>query len=1079
MTRLGGDTTQSTSGHIRAALIAALLTSVALPVTARAATPDPAPDKVEADDIIVTGQRANIISALGRKRSADTVVDSITSDELGSFPDKSVADALQRVPGITVGRFNGTDDTSHFSAEPSLVLIRGLTQVRSEFNGRDTFSANSSRGLNYGDISPELLAGVDTYKNQTAELIEGGIAGTVDLRTRLPLDQKERLLSFNANMSYGSLSHQGTPSFSGIFADKFSTGIGTFGILFNIAYSQVKTASQSAQYDRIGIFDNVFGPGLQYIPTGVFLRENLYDRKRLGISAAAQWESNDGHIRATAQFNRSSYDNSWREHSIDSSAFDVYALQTDYKITDPGVVRPQTGTPAFTFDSQGNFLKGSWSQSSAGYFGETPNSGAVYAANSSGQEFFQKCYSWEGCTARRAPNLDVASNALRNKEYTQDADFSLKWDVTERLGLKVDAQYVTSEVHNYNGSVNERTYINTFVDLSGKYPSLTFDPLKAEGINLSPGGLSNPNNYAYRSASDHTEDSKGSEFALRADADYDLDSDWFDALRIGARYADRDQTVRWGAYNWQNIANTWSANAAYYNIDKPVYPAGNYGNGGFTSGSFPAGQTNVNNFVFFDLDKLSTRAGLAGALGAPTTGVGDFNPVCSNAGARAGEVEKGEFGCYLPGEIYRFNERTWAGYAMLKFGGPDARIGGIGISGNIGARLVWTHDATRGSFTFANPFTAAALVCTPPPVGGPRPGGALTDAGCVTSADEIKFNNGASLPNRTSARHFNVLPSFNLKLDLTSRLVSRFAFSRAMSRPDVGLLRSFINVNRLSPNLTDRNNPAIIFGPDGVTPVGYNFGYNAQAGNPNLKPIVADQFDATLEYYFAKDGTLSATLFQKNFQNYIQQGRYVLAATNNGVTRNILVTGPQNGDGAKIRGAEFNFTTYFHFLPGALKGLGVQANYTYVQNQGIKSGGLISSFTGGADPGAAGGGVTFDSTAVKADALEGISPHSFNIIGMYESEMLSIRAAYNWRSKYLVSAIDCCIGLPLWQKSQGFLDATIRFRPMKQFEISLEGSNLLGTDTVLYQQVNNAGLLKLSQWSKQDRRFQVGVRLTY
>jgi TonB-dependent receptor len=126
------------------------------------------------------------------KKNADTVVDSITATDIGAFPDKSVAEALQRVPGITVSRLQSSDDSSHFSAEPASVLIRGLTQVRTEFNGRDSFSADANRGLNFNDISPELMAGVDSYKNQTAEMIEGGIAGTVNLRTRLPFDRRAR-----------------------------------------------------------------------------------------------------------------------------------------------------------------------------------------------------------------------------------------------------------------------------------------------------------------------------------------------------------------------------------------------------------------------------------------------------------------------------------------------------------------------------------------------------------------------------------------------------------------------------------------------------------------------------------------------------------------------------------------------------------------------------------------------------------------------------------------------------------------------------------------------------------------------
>ena len=105
--------------------------------------------------------------------------------------------------GVTVTRFAASGDTSHFSAEPSGVVVRGLPQVRSEFNGRDSFNANSSRGLSFGDVSPELMAGVDTYKNMTADMIEGGLAGTVNLRTHVPLDSEGFVAAFSAEMGMG------------------------------------------------------------------------------------------------------------------------------------------------------------------------------------------------------------------------------------------------------------------------------------------------------------------------------------------------------------------------------------------------------------------------------------------------------------------------------------------------------------------------------------------------------------------------------------------------------------------------------------------------------------------------------------------------------------------------------------------------------------------------------------------------------------------------------------------------------------------------------------------------------------
>ncbi|MES2442122.1 MAG: TonB-dependent receptor [Pseudomonadota bacterium] len=1032
-----------------------------------------APDTEEEDQIVVTGFRANLDSAQNRKRNADTVVDSINAKDIGSFPDKSVAEALQRVPGVTVSRFAGTDDTSHFSAEPSGVIVRGLPQVRSEFNGRDTFSANSSRGLSWQDISPELLTGIDTYKNQTADMIEGGIAGTINLRTRLPLDSEKGVVSIGVVANYGDIANEATPEISGVVSQRFHTGIGEIGVMANLAYSRVKTASQGIQYDRMAIFGaGVFGAGKTYIPSGIFLRDNLYDRKRFGAAGALQWRSNDGSAELTAQYTRSQYDNSWREHAIYSSAFSIYGLPTDYVGTDGSVVQPLQGTAPFTFDDEGNFTSGWWSAPRP-YVGEGDDNKGL-GVNTAGQAYYNRCYAWEGCTnPQRAPQLDTAANALRNKQYTQDFTLNFKWSPSERVHLTFDGQYVDSQVHNYNGSVNARTYANTFFDATGEYPKLTIKNGAADNINLSPNGLTNPNNYSYYSVSDHTEDSNGQEVAFRADVEYEIDSPWLHSLKVGARYSDRDQTVRWGAYNWANISNTWTyTQAPYFNLDRPVYAAGTNETFAFAPDFFNGNQMDNREFVFFDMDKLESREALGKALGRPTIGVGDFYPVCSNAGYRAGESVSGDYGCYLPSEVLKVSEMTTAGYAMLKFGGGDAQIGGVGVSGNIGSRLIFTVNETAGALTYPTGFTPTQLICTR----GPDPSSGLptATAGCVTSAAEIAFANGSYVPNTAREDHLHVLPSFNLKLDWSSKLVSRFAYSRAISRPDVGLLRNYTTINRISPNLTDRSNPDIVFGPDGQTIVGYNWRYTGQAGNPRLKPIEADQFDATLEYYFARAGSFTATAFYKKFNNYIQSGRYNLGVTNNGVSRTVLVTGPMNGNGASIKGAEVAFQAFFDFLPGLLSGFGVQANYTYVDNNGIETINLTSENASGT----AGGGVSYDSTAVKANALEGISTHSYNLVGMYEKGPVSARIAYNWRSKYLVTAIDCCVGLPIWQKSTGYLDASIRLRVTRQFELSLQGSNLLGTDTVLYQQIDNTGLLKPNAWFKNDRRIQAGIRFT-
>src|SRR5687768_14951086 len=196
------------------------------------------------EEVVVVGVRQALETSQEIKRDSDTFVDSVTATDIGAFPDKSVAEALQRVPGITVSRLQSNDDSTHFSAEPAAVLIRGLTFVRTELNGRDSFSADGYRGLNFNDISPELMAGVDVYKNQTAEMVEGGIAGTVNLRTRLPLDPPDRVFSFTGRANYGDRSDDTTYEGSSVYSNSWQTDFGRFGAMANIAYSHVKTQTE-------------------------------------------------------------------------------------------------------------------------------------------------------------------------------------------------------------------------------------------------------------------------------------------------------------------------------------------------------------------------------------------------------------------------------------------------------------------------------------------------------------------------------------------------------------------------------------------------------------------------------------------------------------------------------------------------------------------------------------------------------------------------------------------------------------------------------------------------------------------
>ncbi len=463
-------------------------------------------------EILVTGIRKAFATSQEIKKEADTVVDSITASDIGAFPDKSVAEALQRMSGITVTRFAASGDTTHFSAEPSGVVIRGLPQVRSEFNGRDSFNANSSRGLSFADVSPELMAGVDTYKNATADMIEGGIAGTVNLRTHVPFDSEGFVAAFSGEVGYGDLSEEAKPSGSALISNRWDTGIGEIGLMVNAAYSSVTTESQGLQLNRFFQVQN--GGNTNWIPGGVDIRDNTYDRTRTGGSMAVQWKNPAENLTATLQYNRSEYKNEWEEYSLNAGIGNSQTAQ-DLVLTNPFVF-PAVGSGGFEFDSNGVFTSGVLNDSVSSWAGpvnaqlDHPNGNGTGATTGSMNWF---CYTWSGaasCPATRGIGLGADTRFSTSTNLTEDTSLNLRWDVNDRLGLNFDAQVVDASVVNFDNSMNSKSATDLYLELhGGGKPSFEFR--LPTGFGMTAGGFSDPRNYYHEWTMEHTENSSGKE----------------------------------------------------------------------------------------------------------------------------------------------------------------------------------------------------------------------------------------------------------------------------------------------------------------------------------------------------------------------------------------------------------------------------------------------------------------------------------------------------------------------------------------------------------------------------------------
>jgi len=1126
--------TRSRMLHGGASLLALAAMGLAGPALARsddgtaqaAQTANGAPatsDSASADttkDIVVVGVRKALETSQQIKKNADTFVDSITATDIGAFPDKSAAEALQRVPGISVNRLQSADDSTHPSGEPTGVLIRGLTQVRTEFNGRDSFSADSARGLNFNDISPELLAGIDAYKNATADMIEGGIAGTVNLRTRLPFDQKGLVVTGNFKEDYGDLSHTWTPEFSGLISDTWDTGIGRIGLLADYAQSHVVTRTESVIMDKIDTYctagavdgngnaiiqngvvqctGNPFGgSGWAYAPDGIRYSQVDYDRHRHGWSFAGQYENDAGTFRMNVQYTDSEYHNAWLERASHAILDGGYFGTSSFN---PRTSSLWAGSDGLVFGADGMLSSGlitqghgSWLGSWSGNDQDAINTGSAVP----GLPFVNNCGTGHCTSLRDGMYFQNESRDFDHREGTKDLSGNIQWDVSDRLHANFDVQHITASTYNNDILVATGSMANYQYSV-GKDGIPQVALLPGDNVNYADGGLANPHNYWIPFIQGHVEDNDADELALRGDLQYDFDKgSWLDSLKVGVRYADRRQTVRYSTFNWTSIAANWNCNGAGFNADNTQpdptancdanfkgYGAGTFGPynfGGLYNGQvYPNGSlVFVNGDALTDYNRL--MQGLSGANTNPPIAPG-YTPICDRPGTTDG--------CFLPSEIMHLREETQAAYAMLRFGGEDKTIGGVSVVGNIGVRVIKTIEHSDGQIGFPDPSVLGNL----PACGTALGPNQVVNPDCYLTNDIRAFANQGGSPGSYRSSFTNWLPSFNVRLGLDNKDFIRFAYSKALSRPDIGLLRNYVQIGAPIYN-TGPDSPYVVYNSPtaahtAANVTGYNFVFQANAGNAALRPLTADQFDLSFERYMGRSSSFTLDGFYKRLNNAIAYGQFYRNYTNNGSTQEVMVNGPVNvSKGGTLVGFEAAYQTFFTFLPGFLNGLGMQVNYTFVHQAGIHNSNLIDATSGG-DVGAVGAGVPAaggTGNVIDSHQLAGISKHTFNVVGLYEKGPIGLRLAYNWRSRYLTQNLDCCIGLPVFQKSAGFLDGSIRFSVNKYVELSIEGTNLLNTKTVYQQEIfgdspQTPGVTPVymdSAWSRVDRRFQFGIRAKF
>lgn len=328
-----------------------------------------------------------------------------------------------------------------------------------------------------------------------------------------------------------------------------------------------------------------------------------------------------------------------------------------------------------------------------------------------------------------------------------------------------------------------------------------------------------------------------------------------------------------------------------------------------------------------------------------------------------------------PGMYFSDVEKTYAGYVQAKIGGD---MGATPWSGVVGLRLVRTEQTLGGN------IAQAVRLATP----------YNSNPGHLDDPENFLLTYTPTTQKNSSV---DLLPSANFRFDLRPDLVARLSLGRTVTRPDFAQLNPGVSLSTIVSNTTF---------------------LSGSGGNPNLKPVTSDSLDASLEWYFAPDGFLTAAYFHRNIDGYVETTS--ANETING--RTYIMTRPSNSGKDKLDGVELGYQQFYDFLPGVFGGLGLQANVTFMD------GSMENGVTG-----------------VKTD-FRGLSKWSYNVAVLYEKGPLSGRLAYNWRQHFLDTPNFENSGFDLIADDTAQLDGSLSYKIGDKITLTLEGVNLLDTE---------------------------------
>jgi hypothetical protein len=1207
-------TRKSLLGAGASALVLGAIALTSAQAQAQTAAPSPAPTAKTVDNsvVVVTARRKALKSAIEIKKNSDTIVDSIVADEAGQLPDTSITEVLSRVSGVTLSRFSsvGSSGTPSFQIEGSGIQVRGLPYNASTLNGRQAFSANGANALSWGDVTPELAAGVDVYKAARADIIEGGTS-SVDLRTRMPFDYKKPEFDVSLGASYGDQVKKISPDMSMLYTRRFDTNHGEMGFLIDVAHSQYYSQDSDSQ---IGAYkmenDPNVASGRALVPTGYKWSQHTNKRDRDGFYAAFQWKPSDSLLLNTTLFysgyktQSEGHDGGWdnrpnptNENIPTDATFDDAGAMTNGALHIGGT---GAGTPIFGWGGN-NWLAQYYNPADPAYnyigFMGTPlpqllnadcrtQYGSLNASSvdinwgnwdSPGQKdssgniipntgmFY--CKSSNNANGTITLNLSGSSSVSHNTSSTLDFSQSFVWTPNDALRVRGALQIVSSRT---NG-------LGMFAGITQSDPALSsasFDATKNIPVlgGFDAAALVNTNTAFFNSFSYNGNQNKGTSVAANIDADYALGDDhFFKSVTFGARMTSRTERDNFVGTYWAPISEPWNAMPYPDQTSTPGWgpfltgPKAVTGPYAVTGDKFQAyvldgsGQRIRNSDGTYQTHEVQRDITITpngtvkpgdyevfnfpgyfggsvqspGAILVPSAelmqGYNWQQLASISANSQFGALSKAR--CAAEPTAVACDEKPWttkgyydtyidrnlgitnttlrnaAFYVEGKFGSD-----GFGFiprfSGNVGVRVVRQILSGSGNLVVEgnNSFyldQASAMA-------------ALANGGKPTQQGDVYQMSPDNVTRSKEISFTRALPSFNIKFDISPKLILRMAASQGMSPPNLGDIRAGGHVAAATDSRTG-------VAPGTQTPLTVNFLKNmvSQSG-ADMKPVMIASGDISMEWY-PKDGVFAyLDFFGKELKDQdlytyyyqVQPTPLLKGAAKTPVIVNLPWFYQQNTSihkPAEIKGFEIGGRKFFDELPGIFKGFGVSGSLTYVDSRNPSQ--LANSVVGpyipdfvykGANSGGAGGvNAGNPDTDIKDLPYYGLSKVSYNVELYYSRGKLNTRIAYNWHSKQLLSTnanplsfnstggnpytCTACLDknggaiyemVPLWSADAGYLDFGLDYRITDRITFGISASNLTNTVSKTLQEPL-PGVFEPFDTYQSDRRASAYLRMRY